>query len=790
VLALASAAYGQDGRVHGQVLDPSGAAIPEALVRVVDQRTGTEAKTSTNPSGQYSVLGLSAGLYKIFVQAPRFSTAVSDSITVGAGQDVVLNFTLEVGMTSTQVVVTAEKREESVQEVPIPVSVLSGESLAEENKLLLKDYVSSVPSFTVEPLEFNNTSLAIRGITTGGFTPPTVAITVDGVPYASHAFIQPPNLDPGDLDRVEVLSGPQGTLFGASSMGGLVNYVTKEPSTAGYHGRIEAGTSIVHSQAGYEVRGSANTPLSQTIALRLSGYSYNEPGYIDNPVLNLKGVNGANAYGGQVSGLWQPSDTFSVKLSGIYNRLKTDGSSEVDVPTAGFPQTMGLKGFEQNYVRGIGGQDTTAQVYSGTVKARLWNMNLVSATGFSSWFNGSSFDWSSAFSSDVQAHFGVTGAPFYDFDRYTRVSEEVRLSGTFSKHFEWLAGGFYSHTQGNFHAWLAATDPAIGRTVGIDWNLPYPRTYEQAAVFANLTYHVTNRFDIQVGGRESRDREYQSQFIDSGPYLGPTPVIGAAVESTGNAFTELVAPRFKVSSDVMMYGRISSGYRPGGPNTNAPGLPPKYNPDKTQNYEVGLKSDLLGGKLSIDTSLYYIDWRDIQIQKFSEHNLSFTANGSGAKSEGVELSGTVRPVRGVTIGGWFAFDDAVLTQAFPANSPLHGVPGDRLPLSSRFSGNLSAEYDFALKGSTRGYVGTTVGFIGDRVDIFTATSQRQNLPAYREADLRAGVRNGTWTFDAYANNVSDEFGVISGGLGNVLPFAFNYLRPRTVGLRISKTFAF
>lgn len=286
---LGALVYGQDAQVQGHVLDTSGVQIPKALVRVVDQRTSTERKTATTENGEFTVPGLTAGLYKIFVEAPGFSTAASDPITLAASQNVVLDFTLKVSPNSTKVLVTAEKREEVLLDVPVPVATLPGDTLAENNQVRLRDYFAEVPGINVMPSYVAQQNVSIRGITTGGGSTPTVGFTIDDVPFGASSGSHGdhvPDLDPGDLERIEVLRGPQGTLYGADSMGGLVKYVTVDPSTEGITGRLDTGLSNVShaGQPGFNVRASANVPLSDKLAFRVSGFRRQDPGYIDNPI--------------------------------------------------------------------------------------------------------------------------------------------------------------------------------------------------------------------------------------------------------------------------------------------------------------------------------------------------------------------------------------------------------------------------------------------------------------------------------------------------------------------------
>jgi len=240
---------------------------------------------------------------------------------------------------------------------------------------------------------------------------------------------------------------------------------------------------------------------------------------------------------------------------------------------------------------------------------------------------------------------------------------------------------------------------------------------------------------VQLGGRESYIRQtYREE--DSGPFVpgfyGVTsPRLVPTLDANANAFTYLVTPRFRLSPDWMVYARLASGYRAGGVNFSAGtnGVPPQYKPDKTQNYELGVKGTFLDRMMSVDASAYYIKWKDIQFFEVSK-GFGFTTNGSAAKSEGLEFSLEARPTRGLTITSWVAWDDAVLTQAFPAGSTAYGVPDDRLPYSSRFSGNISVEQVFPLTQELLGFVGGTVSYVGDRIGEFGASAPPPQRKTY------------------------------------------------------------
>ncbi len=237
-----------------------------------------------------------------------------------------------------EVVVTAEKRTESLQSVPVPETVIAANALSEVGEPRLQDYYARVPGLSLDNLGSGQTSIAIRGITTGGQTNPTVGITIDDVPYGSdsilgYASVLVPDIDPADLERVEILKGPQGTLYGASSIGGLLKFDTVAPSTKALSGQVEGDlSSVAHSDgvAGYAGRASVNVPLSSSLAIVASGFTRRDPGYVDNLITGQRGVNQVHADGGRIAALLRPSDTLSLELSAFVQNTKGYGTSAVN----------------------------------------------------------------------------------------------------------------------------------------------------------------------------------------------------------------------------------------------------------------------------------------------------------------------------------------------------------------------------------------------------------------------------------------------------------------------------
>lgn len=693
-----------------------------------------------------------------------------------------------------EVLVTAQKRSERLQDVPVPVTALNANTLVDQDQVRLEDYFQTVPGLNFTMGNRGEPSLSIRGISTGLYNNPTVAVTIDDVQYGSSTSIgggyAVPDIDPNDLARVEVLRGPQGTLYGASSLGGLVKYVTVDPTVDKWTGDIQAGTSETHgaTDLGYNVSGAVNVPVADTIAVRMSGFARRDPGYVDNIETGQNGINSADVYGGRIATLWKPADDWSLRLSALYQKNDRNGSPDVFVEP-------GYGDLQQGALISTGRYDKEIQAYSANLSGEFQGINLVALTGYSRNRAFASTDYTSLFSSTSEKDYGVTGSPIDEIDRTLKVSQEVRLSSSIGEHFDWLAGGFYTHERSSVNSGLISVDPTTGAVAGSLFFNFYPTSYTEYAVFTDLTVHFTDQFNIQFGGRESRDEQTYTQTV-GGPLFGNVTSVIPEVDTKGNAFTYLVTPQYKLSADSMLYARFASGYRPGGPNGACTlfNFPCQFAPDKTNDYELGMKTEVFNRKLSLDVSLYYVDWKNIQltVEQLSSGE-SYGTNGSRAKSEGLEFSAQARPVTGLTLATWVAWDNAALTEPFPPTSAstattIYGVAGNRLPYSSRFSGDFSVEQRFPLIKALEGFVGGEAQYVGDREGVFTGSATRQDFPGYAQVNLRGGARFDSWTLNLFVNNVGDRRGVLDGGLGTFPAYAFNYIQPRTAGLSMTKVF--
>jgi iron complex outermembrane recepter protein len=701
------------------------------------------------------------------------------------------------GIKLEEVVVTAQKREERLQDVPVPVTVISGETLADNHLLRIEDYYSMVPGLSIALAGSQaGPEIVIRGLTTGVAANPTVAVVVDDIPYNTSVaadFNIAPDIDPNDMRALEVLRGPQGTLFGASSLGGLMKYTMNEPSLDRASGRLQAGAvSVASGDVGHNLRAMANIPLTETFAIRASGFTMRDPGYIDNLISGRRDVNFRDSDGGRLTGLWVPSDRFSLKLSALFQRSDRGGSADSFLaPGSATPLTQRTGGLTQQSTPGTGIYERESQIYNATLRASFGAVQLTSLTGYVLDESYTVQDETSTFFSGLGNSIfpGTTGHVAFGFYEPSKLTHETRAEIPIGGRLSWLLGVFYTDEDypSNFDRWAA--DRTTGARVGRTLDIATTRTYDEQAAFSNLTVKVTDRFDIQFGGRISDIEAEIGTALRTGPLVpnffgGTSPSIGPGAKGKDSPFTYLVTPQLKLSPDLMLYARLASGYRPGAINVNcgvSPVIPCLTKADTTQNYEIGAKGSVLGGRLSYDAALYHIDWTDVQLRAVVPGtNFGYTDNGGRGKSEGVELSIEARPLTGLTLSGWVALNRAELTENFSTFRK-----GQKFPFNPELSSNVSIKQELplgstgaiAFLGGSASYVDERPSFIGDLVASF---------PSYVKLNLNAGLEYETWRVDTFVNNVNDKRVVL--GTGGFIPNVVYYMQPRTMGLSVTKTF--
>ncbi|QXQ08048.1 TonB-dependent receptor [Sphingosinicellaceae bacterium] len=703
---------------------------------------------------------------------------------------------------SSDIVVTAQKRSEALIDVPQSISVVRGETLERQQAFSFQDYAKLVPGLQISQSNPGESRLILRGIDTGG-TAATVATYVDETPFGSssglvNGAILAGELDTFDMARIEVLRGPQGTLYGASSLGGVVKFVTNAPD----FDKLEArGRASVETVAGGDLSymGSAliNVPLAQNLAVRASGFYRDYGGFIDSTGIGgsnvAKNINGSKSYGGRVSALFKPSTAVSLRLTAIVQNLDTDASSVVESD----PRTL------RTITRNVQSQfvpeytNIAYRLYNGTLDVDLGFGTLTSSTSYSTLKESLRDDLTVYFGSLLGLYSDATG-PAADLaepqhTNNTRFTQELRLASPQSDTFEWLIGGYYDHEKGAIIQQVEAYDPGTFNTfAGLPQLFDGALTsrYREFAGFANGTVHFGPRFDVTVGGRYSGNKQRAHQ--DGVGILAPPELSSASKEKV---FTWSAAPKFKFSDTGSVYARFAKGFRPGGPNIVPPSAPVEvqtYHSDSVINYEVGLKAETADRSFGIDVSAFHIDWNNIQLlAQIGAYGVN--ANGGKATSDGVEFTATLRPTRGLafTVNG--AYTDAKLTE--DTDPIVGGRKGDRLPFSPKVSVSVNGDYDWSVGTHATAYVGASLRYLGDQAGLFSPTytaayGGRSNLPAYAVADLRAGVEFGRFSVGAYAKNLGNVAGKTS-VVESTFPLGATgtgVIRPRTIGLTFGAGF--
>ncbi len=705
---------------------------------------------------------------------------------------------------SDDIIVTAQKREQTLVDVPQSVSVVSGATLERNQAFNFQDYVKLVPGLSLQQANLGEARIVLRGINTGGVAA-TVATYVDETPFGSssgqvNAAILAGEFDTFDVARVEVLRGPQGTLYGASSLGGVLKFVTTPPQMDKFAFRARGGVETVEGgDLSYMGSALVNVPLSDSFAIRASGFYRSYGGFIDS--IGTAGsdvaenINDAESYGGRISALFKPSEAFSIRLTAILQDLKSDAPNVVESEPTDLAIRYGRLTQSQYFPQST---DVRYRLYSGTITADLGGVELLSTTGYSTLKVALRDDPTVQYGTLLGLYTDATG-PLVDIGQIQqtnneRFTQEVRLASTGEGMFDWLVGGYYTHEKGAILQRLEAYDPGTetpSPALPLLADIFLRSKYEEFAAFANATVHLGERFDLTFGGRYSHNEQEASQ---GGTGLLAPPVLSGRSEE--DVFTWSVAPKFRLGTNANLYARVAKGFRPGGPNILPPGAPPgtpsDYRSDSLISYEIGLKAETDDRTFGIDIAAFHIDWDDIQL--FAVINdFGVNANGGTAKSDGVEFTATLRPGPGYTLSLNGAYTNARLTS--DTDPLIGGRAGDKLPFVPQISAAANADYEWSV-GDATAYVGGSVRVLDKQPGNFDATylatyGRQVTIPSYEVLDLRAGVDFGRFSIEAYAKNLTNSRGRTSADTSGSFPFGAvgtGIIRPRTFGVTLGAGF--
>ena len=711
------------------------------------------------------------------------------------------------------IIITAEKRPQLLLDVPQSVTAVSGGTLEAQHATNFQDYLKLVPGLQLNQDTPGEGRLIIRGVNTGGVAS-TVSVYMDETPFGSssglvNGAVLAADFDTFDLNRIEVLRGPQGTLYGASSLGGVLRFVTNAPSTAGFEARGRVGIEDVSGGGiGPNADAMINVPLSSTLAFRASGNFRKDPGFIDSIGIagsdHAKNINDDRVFGGRASLLFKPSDAASIRLTALAQNIDADEPSLIEADPNTLKPLHGL--VESQFVPQI--SNLHYRVFNGTGTFDLGFANLVSSTSFSKQDQTLRNDLTVALSGALAPLIGPNEFIEPQLTNLNKFTQELRLSG--QTHFaDWLVGGFYTHENGLIQQDLVALQPGtltpltlpsfLGSTLG---HLELHSTYKELAGFANTTLHFTDQFDLQFGGRYSHNSQSATQS-SNGALVGPPTVF--TNNSSEHVFTYSVAPKFKINPNTTLYARVAKGFRPGGPNAippTAPATVPRtFHSDSVTSWEAGIKTQTADHRFSIDADAFHISWKDIQlfdvvvvVDPVTGRPIAFgvNINGSGAKSDGAEFTATARPLPGLDLSLNGAYTNARLTKDTPV--VVGGFKGDQLPFTPKLSVAAIADYHWQMSPGVRPHVGASIRRLSGQTGPFdfgfvAVHGHQRHIPAYTVLDLYAGVNFGRFDLEAYVKNVGNSHGItsVAGTQTPIFPngaIGTGIIRPRTIGLSL------
>ena len=707
-----------------------------------------------------------------------------------------------------EVVVTAGKLgAQRLQGIPSSITVVDQSRIEKAGIDTFIDYVRTIPG-----LGFQLTTaaggrddirggrrLSMRGIESGYDSVPTTAFYLDETPI--------PLMDPKlfDVERVEVLRGPQGTLYGANSMGGTIRVVTNKPNLSEFGWAGDVSLESTHKgDTSYGVNGMVNVPLVEDkVALRAVAFKRDNGGFIDRYLdapegtsagVALKDVNGDQSWGARVSATFQITDRFRITPAIFRQETHVDDAGSFE------PDFRDLARYFLSRVNEE--QDNDFTLY--TLEASYDLTDRLQLVSSSSYFKSSFFGLEDATKGFFDFGEGYGTALYPNIIENERKSEELRIA---YKGDRWrgVFGAFYMDEERFFDQYGTTQTEVVGD--GGTW-FTYLQTNgdEQKAVFGEATFDVTERFHVTGGVRWFEGKQDQYTLYTYNLDFEPTDP-DYVEEFTGKAKGSSVSPKLQLAYDItrdkMVYASASRGFRPGGPTSLVPDTPecrqdlerlgldrPKseFGPDKLWNYEVGTKSSFADGRITTNVAAYYIDWKKVQQTASLDCGFTFVGNVGAAESKGVELEFWTQPLAALSISGSFGYTYAQFTRTAEA---VGVTKGDSIPLVPKVTGSVAVEYSFNLPTGHLGFMRGEYQYI-DKID--QGGFSNYTRPSYESVDLRLGFGLTDHTELAlFVANLFDDRGVLSGyvplddgGAGGTIPAPYlqdrTVVRPRTIGI--------
>ncbi len=735
-----------------------------------------------------------------------------------------------------------------VLDIPASIQAISGDSLQAAGVSGIMDVAGQVPGLSIQDLGPGDKKYVIRGINSTGDA-------TTGV-YFGEAVISGSNADDGggfeadirlyDLNRIEVLRGPQGTLYGASSMSGTIRFVPNSPdlNTLGGYLTME-GSTTSHASGNYNINGELNLPvIDGVLALRLVGWKLYDSGYINQyrvgagvtgitnlgttakpnfqtlPVEGIgfvKGVNDDDVGGGRAIVRFHPTDNLTIDANYLA-QTETSGGSSRYTPA-------GVAAFSGGPIPPIQGcdlcnTDVTLSPWSDNIKifglTVEYKTALGTVTGTSNQFNrttGFTFD-----STPVLVSFDVP-VPAETLEPRTRKvnSSELRFASALNSPVNFVAGVYREHESQDLAVQVLTTGgnglvtgpfststaqdaldfPGVGNTF---FGRTDTRSDTQYAGFGEATWKITDAWTAVAGVRYFTEtlNGVQTQTHPFGGFPGaPNLVPIVDPEQTFNKVTWKINTSYKFSDALLGYALVSTGFRSGGLNAVSEPfepIPAAYSPDTLTNYELGAKGRLFNGLFDYQADVYLINWDNIQVQETTADGaFVYQGNAGTARVKGVEFELTAHPIQYLSASFSGSYQNAYLTEGATAEqyalNPTLGRTGDAIPNVPKFQFFLGLNYTAPISGTWQGMIATDVIY-RDAVSAYFASNTQFNilLAPYTLLDLRVGVINGPWSVTAFARNLTDKRAEVSAINSSQDPDALLTVRPRTIGLTATRKF--
>lgn len=712
------------------------------------------------------------------------------------------------------ITVTATKRSANIQTIPASITALSEIEIERRGLVSMDDYLSTIPGVNMADRGVSTNKITMRGVNASIEEDSTVGVFFGEVPLNTVSRGSTADMKMVDVTRVEVLRGPQGTLFGSGSMGGAVRNIPNAPNLDQLEGKFEIGYSNT-ADAGsdnYSTYGVINLPLIEgNLALRLVGYNYDYSGYVDNiggsdpevsalaefygaSAVDKYGVGGAEFVGSRASLLWAPTDNLSVTLMYANQDLDQDGETEVNLSKGGYanvPMQIGnLNGGDEQ-------KTSDLDLTNLTIEYDLGWASLLSST--------SSIDHVSYDAEDLSKDFGFSAAQTREHRKEAFV-QEVRMTSQWDSPWQAIAGIYYEELEQNILSDVPWTgDPAtitetpFGDFLGTDPDDIYHQddlfTLEQTAVFGELSYQFNDQWQALIGGRwfDYNRRKIENQ---TGVFSGGGIFEDQTIKEDGSTFKANLS--YTPNDSTLVYAQWAQGFRVGRPITPVPAfcdsLDASGNPgsdgfldgtnipvdsdsvqsDSLDSIEVGGKFNALNNRLQANVSLYYIDWSGIPVSVFAEPHCGFavTVNAGKASILGGEVETTYYLSDGLRLEVGLAYIDGELAED---NDSL-GAKGTRLPGSSKFKGNLGLQYEFEFSDRPT-FARLNYAHVGSYHDYISADTAEAG--GYNKLDARAGIALETVELEIYASNLLNEDAITQVLSDPVIAYQ---LRPRTIGI--------